>query len=59
MRVLDTIMKHVPRRRVREEVTLERVDFSKNGYTAVITYSNGNTWRVRTEKALREAGVFD
>ena len=57
MNFLNNARKYFERKK--EEVTIHRIDYSEDGNLAEVYYSNGNSCRVRTEKALREIGVFN
>lgn len=57
MKFLDNMRKYFERKK--EEVIIDRVDYSEDKILAEVYFGNGVSARVRTEKALREMGVFD
>ena len=53
---LSNLLNFFPKR---EKAVIDRIEYSKDGLSAVVCYSNGNSYKIRTEKALKEAGVLD
>jgi len=61
MKFLDSIRKYFVNGKDRsvENVSIDRVVYSENGGCADVYLSNGVSHHLRTEKGLREIGVFD
>ena len=67
MGLLDKVRKYFPRRDVSTTINgshgpssgIERIEVQPEGYIAHVYCKNGTVCRVRTEKALREAGLLD